>query len=167
MLATVYRDGIALWDVSSGKEIRRLKTGEAHFHRIVFSPNSKTLATSGPTGPTVLRQIGDRKVPVARDPGAGLMFWDVETGKRRLHLPNVDTIVLAFSPDSKLLAAEGENYGVCVWDVTSGKERHCFAGHRARVSALAFSSDGRRLISGSWDATAFLWDVPQDRKPPK
>jgi len=34
-----------------------------------------------------------------------------------------------------------------------------FSGHTARVHAVAFSPDGKKLLTGSWDYTSKLWDV--------
>jgi WD40 repeat protein len=48
---------------------------------------------------------------------------------------------------------------VKVWDVASGKEIHHFQGHTHYVFSVAFSPDGERLASGSWDQTVRLWDV--------
>src|SRR5262249_40897629 len=39
------------------------------------------------------------------------------------------------------------------------KARVTLTGHTANVSSLAFSADGRKLVSGSYDATMKLWDV--------
>src|SRR2546421_141840 len=36
--------------------------------------------------------------------------------------------------------------------------RH-FEGHSNVIRSVAFSPDGRRAVSGSWDQTARLWDV--------
>src|SRR5947209_8877157 len=56
---------------------------------------------------------------------------------------------LAFSPDSRLLAAGGHHLGgdpiVRVWERASGTLRAEYRGHRGIVSAVAFSPDGRVL----------------------
>jgi hypothetical protein len=36
--------------------------------------------------------------------------------------------------------------------------RACAKGHRNTVGTIAFFPDGRRLVSGSYDSTALLWD---------
>jgi WD40 repeat protein len=44
-----------------------------------------------------------------------------------------------------------------VWDIATGKRLTTLAGHDAPVSALAFSPNGQRLLSGSHDRTVILW----------
>ncbi len=48
---------------------------------------------------------------------------------------------------------------VRLWDVATGQEAHQFIGHTAQVSRVAFSPDGRYVLTGSADQTARLWDV--------
>src|SRR5260370_32263333 len=36
---------------------------------------------------------------------------------------------------------------------------HIFAGHRSSVSSVAFSPDGKLVLTGSWDQTARLWET--------
>jgi hypothetical protein len=46
-----------------------------------------------------------------------------------------------------------------VWDAASGQEIASLKGHEAYVSSAAFSPDGARAVTASWDNTARLWDV--------
>jgi hypothetical protein len=67
---------------------------------------------------------------------------------------------LAFSPDGRTLAWSGwQQPAIHLLELATGKERHRFEGHKRRVTSLAFSVDGRTLISGSEDTTALVWDL--------
>jgi WD40 repeat protein len=67
---------------------------------------------------------------------------------------------LAFSPDGRTLAWSGWQLPtIHLLELATWKERHRFEGHKRRVTSLAFSADGRTLISGSEDTTALVWDL--------
>jgi hypothetical protein len=72
---------------------------------------------------------------------------------------------IAFSPNSALAAIRGQladrHHLVDLWDVRTGQRIKTFDGHSCPITALAFSPDGRRIISGSTDTLAYIWDVPQ------
>jgi uncharacterized protein with WD repeat len=146
---------IRLWDVESGKLIRRLD-GPRWGCFTAFSPDGKYLAAGG---------LDDHKGKVLVRPTDGRSVWvyDTATWERRWRLEGHDKGVasVAFSPDSRLLASggcEGDDR-VRVWDLESGKELKCFRGHHSGVVPLAFSPDGRVLASGSGDSTILLWDL--------
>lgn len=78
---------------------------------------------------------------------------------------------LAFNPDGTLLAAagcapEGCSFAggqITLWNVANLQQLELLSdtriGHMAQVQALAFSSDGNYLATGSYDHTIILWDA--------
>ena len=69
-------------------------------------------------------------------------------------------------PGPESHAAVGRDDGtVSVYDLASRAELRRLAGHRGWVMAVAFSPDGRRLVSGGADTTALAWDVSALRPP--
>src|SRR5262249_47505756 len=67
---------------------------------------------------------------------------------------------LAFSPDGRLVAcSEWGDSVIHLFEVETAKLRHSLRGHRGRCNVLSFSADGKRLISGSNDTTAGIWDL--------
>ena len=60
-----------------------------------------------------------------------------------------------------------------IWDLAAGRELRRLEGHRSAVNAVAFTPDGRSIVSGSEDGTALVWDVSdlkrrlEDRRAPR
>jgi RNA polymerase sigma factor (sigma-70 family) len=136
---------IYFWDAATGKELRHL---DQHASRFALSPDGKTLATAS----------WDQRVHL----------WDVAGGKETGQIAGSAEAV-AFAPDGRTLAYGGTDGVIHVWEVASGRERCRFSGHQpggdergtfaAGVAALAFTPDGRALISGGGDTTLLVWDV--------
>jgi hypothetical protein len=58
-----------------------------------------------------------------------------------------------------MLAAAGPGLDVRLFGVLTGQEIGTFRGHQGGVIALAFDATGNRLVSGSLDTTALVWDA--------
>jgi hypothetical protein len=46
-----------------------------------------------------------------------------------------------------------------VWVAVTGQELLALKGHTRPVSCVAFSPDGKRIVSGSWDTTLKVWEA--------
>jgi WD40 repeat protein len=51
-----------------------------------------------------------------------------------------------------------------IWDAETGKRLLTLSEHRNPVSAVAFSRDGRRLVSAGFDRQMVAWDVTTGRR---
>jgi len=136
---------VRLWDVSTGRLVRRFDQSTNAILSFAFAPDGRTIATS----------CMDNTIHL----------WETASGKVRLQTktPTPGNVGLVqFSPDGKTLASTGQGYDPLVrcWDVSSGKELTTnFKGHSHMVGSLAFAGDGKALLTGGGDTTALLWDT--------
>jgi WD40 repeat protein len=137
-LATCARDKVVrLWDVGSGRMLRELDVQADTIFALRFSPDSKFLATSA---------------------GGTVRLWDVAGGKmvREIHEGGWS---LAFAPGGKTLATASRGL-IRFWDMATGQElRRLKAQGGWEIPELAFSADGRRMVSGGRNCAVTLWDV--------
>ena len=68
---------------------------------------------------------------------------------------------LAISPDGRILASSSgfNDPNIRIWNTANGKLVRQLKGHTSWVSDLAFTKDGRQLISSGTDQTIRVWDT--------
>jgi WD40 repeat protein len=87
-----------------------------------------------------------------------IRYWDVATGRETRLLQGVGGR-FALSPNGEMLATTAAGGRIVLRDPATGAETASLGGHTAEVTCLAFSPDGKSLVSGSNDRTVRLWEV--------
>jgi WD40 repeat protein len=134
---------------------RRLRTGET-----TLLPSQDAAVTSLAFNPA-----GDR---VAAGHSRGLLtVWRSSGGSAllslRAHRPGTPVLGVAFDRSGRLLATAGQDADVHVWNVRSGRRVTDLTGQFAIVSGVAFSPDGRWIVSAG-PGTAGLWDLAERQR---
>ena len=157
---SVKREPMHLEDVETGERLLTFPVVTGDTNPLVFSPDGRLLLSCTSTSAPPPAPGGFKRT---------LRMWEVLTASELLALPvsiNLSATA-AFSPDGRLLALIPPHKDVLpsreeilLWDIITGKELHRFKGYGSSVTSLAFSRDGRRLVSGLYDSSLLVWDVP-------
>jgi WD40 repeat protein/tRNA A-37 threonylcarbamoyl transferase component Bud32 len=158
-LATGSKDAtVKVWDLTTGKEIRTFKGHRGDVWNVAYSPDGTRIA-SGSADKT-------------------LKIWDataLDEGRMiKGHTGGVSGI--AFSPDGKRLAsASSDSVGwdqsknepvkklgadqAHLWDVTTGQRIMSLDSPSGFGGNVAFSADGKHLVTDSQDGMIRIWDA--------
>jgi WD40 repeat protein len=180
---------IRLWETATGKELQQFKGHEKGIYCLSISPDGKTLTSVSldntvrfwdvASGKERRRRVQEDWVrAIAPDgrwyaatphnggAGNGLRVCDMESGKEVRRLEGVSGNWCTFSPDGRNIVVDGNSTfvpeipeAILLVELATGQVRARFTGHLGFLSGAAFSLDGRRLASASWDTTGLIWDV--------
>jgi WD40 repeat protein len=125
---------IRLFESITGKVIREWDAGLRARQLLIFSPDSRFLATAS-------GRVGDEQQ---------VHIWNVATGRELSATPKHHGSIwrAAFSPDGKALASISLDHVVHIWETATGRERLALR-HPESVTTLAFSRDGGMLATGN------------------
>ena len=150
-LVTGERDGtVQQWNANNGEFVRTItRHGErGHVERIqsvAISPDGRLLSSSAPDGIQV------------REFKTGRLIHTLPRSPDRTSIP-----WLTFSPDGSKLTAFNHTSGkpgdMAVFDI-SERGRTRVLTHGQKAWSVAFSPDGRRVVSGGMGQPARVWDV--------
>jgi len=129
-VATHHGENVCIWDVNTGRELRRLAgyTGD-------FLPDGKRFAASSDDN---------------------LILYDVSTGRKLATLEGTQNVLIA--KDGRKIATQNEAGVVRVWDTNASSTAMGKELYRLENFPVAFSEDGRKMvaINASGDAWAVV-----------
>lgn len=139
-----------LWGLPGLEPIRELEAARASYmnaQKAIFSADQKQVL-----------MLTDYEL---KD-GTTSYVWDLTSGKLIQALDDPEEAYVdcgAFSPDGKTVLLGSWSRNVYWFDLAGGQLLHTFQGHKGRINAVAFSTDGQRMASGSDDGTVKIWDL--------
>ncbi|MBZ0282045.1 MAG: hypothetical protein K8L97_15000 [Anaerolineae bacterium] len=134
---------VMLIDLETGETRELLDLPEeSYIPQIEFSPDGKQIAVAVSNGVIELVDVESGEVVH--------VFVKDNPSHRYFQM-------VAFSPDSRLLAASGGEFSL--WDVSSGEKLFEIADEYPAASIIKMSSDGRFIVVAGWDGFVQVWGV--------
>ena len=176
---------IVVWDLKQNKELKSLTGHTSWVYSLKFTKDNKRLLSASRdktirlweldkgdamlTLETINRQDvvarlspDETKIVANSDNDYTLTLWNIADGQplAKLHGHGVEGVfAAAFSPDGSQIATADGKGAIFLRDATTGEPRVTWLGHKGRVTGLAFTPDGRWLVSGGFDKLLNAWDA--------
>jgi WD40 repeat protein/serine/threonine protein kinase len=175
-------DKARLWSAATGQPLGPPFDQGQGVWAVAFSPDGKAVVTGGIDGTAQLRSVATGKplIPALRhqgpvrfvafspdgrtlltdSDGEGIHQWSVTSGEplsthlRQRH----DSFALATSPDGRTLLSVDDKTAQ-QWSTQTGDPVGPSFEHSARIRHVAYSSDGRMVLTGGDDFTARVWSA--------
>ena len=175
---------IQIWDMPNRKTLCRLKGHTTYVYSLAFSPDNKSIVTSGWTGKDVTIRLWDTMTGemLASFPNQGAVAFAPDgntfVGGTHVYALNPETIqynptvrledvsksnpptALTYSPDGSIIVSGNRDGIIRLRDSTTGKIIFNLPGHINWISQFIFSEDGTTLATSGADGTILLrdWD---------
>ena len=166
LVSAAFNGEITFWDVETSQKSTVQNSGHRDWYSAVaFSPDGTKLVSAAADGTIVFDEF-----PVGfstTKPDHLIRLTDVSTGGELARLPRGSSN-LTFSPDDRTKTVAITNRDIRLWNTETGDElvipvnddlKPGFRGNLPVILAVAFSPDGRWLVSGTTEGEIRMWDV--------
>jgi len=137
LLAGLRNSVAVLWDVERNKKIRTFEGHTATVRGVAFSPDNERILTASNDGTARLWTIN------------GALITEI-----RHHTDRVTSVAFHPLKAGEFLTASMDN-SFALWKLDSLQRE--FPGHTSDVTSVAFSADGKTILSASADRSVRLW----------
>jgi WD40 repeat protein len=142
----IYAGGtIDLFNAKTSKPLHTLLGRYGQGAHLVFSPDGKTLASINRSGIVQRWAVADGKL--------------IGTTERPDDVPSVQIHGAGFADNDRLIVWATSSRVAIAWEVPSQKVLTPLSKHTNAVHSLAFTSDGKELITAGSDGQIFHWDA--------
>ncbi len=174
---------VCLWEVLSGREIRRFSSNSKSIAQIEMSPNGRLVLARSKDG--ILRvwdaMSGIERYQLTRirearfaDKGESILvaegnmarLIETKTGEEisRFQGQAVPIYSALFSKTGRYLMTLVDRKYAQVWDLKTGAPRRRLEGHSDYISSLSHSPDEEVLLTASKDETARMWNLSSGKQ---
>jgi len=159
-----------VYDTRSGAKARiiflsgqdSLAVGEEHTIAVIrLKENRKILLYDGLSREvTAIAASPDGQYVVAGDKRGVIVCFDTESNSVKFETRIKGPVrAFAFRPDSRFLVATGGDYRIHCYATAKGLETTVLKGHQKQINSLAFTPNGKNLVSSSHDLSIRWWDI--------
>jgi WD40 repeat protein len=162
MPVTSAKPTVRVWETASGQARCTIEIQSPHVHELQNDDVCVAALHFTPDGARLVIGVASHVV-----------LWDLKSNREQRRFPAgapMDRPAVAVSPDGRLLAVGGDKNSaratiiatagyLALYELESGEEVARLDSPHGAIRALAFSPDGKLLLTGGSDTTALLWNV--------
>lgn len=173
---------IKIFDTVSGDQLHSIKKHPDWLLEVEYSPDGVLFASGGRNGGlyvweaesgiefynlkehqqaiTGISWRGDSNVVAASSEDGQISVWEMQNGKqvKKWAAHGGGALALHVSPDGSKIVSCGRDNRVKIWDLNGAVQKE-ITGFTDVVTAVTWTHDNKKVISGDWTGSVKVWDA--------